>query len=61
MRKDGNLEPYYIPRDTKILDYSRAILFNDIVYFLVAAGFHGGYLFIDDIENLVDLMTKRQN
>jgi hypothetical protein len=31
MRKDGALEPLYVPRDTKILDYSRTLLFNDIV------------------------------
>ena len=58
-RKDGNLEPFYVPRDTKILDYSRALLFNDMVYYLLAAGFAGGYLFIDDIENLVDQMARR--
>jgi hypothetical protein len=59
LRKDGNLEPFYIPRDTKNLDYSRTLLFNDMVYYLKAAGFAGGYLFIDDIENLVDLMTRK--
>lgn len=58
-RKDGNLEPLYVPRDTKILDYSRTLLFNDMVYYLLAAGFAGGYLFIDDIENLVDQMARR--
>ncbi len=59
-RKDGNLVPFYVPRDTKILDYSRTLLFNDMVYYLRAAGFAGGYLFIDDIENLVDQMTRKQ-
>lgn len=58
-RRDGNLEPYYVPRDTKLLDYSRSFLFNDIVLYLRAAGFSGGYLFIDDIENLVDQMARR--
>ena len=58
-RKDGSLEPFYVPRDTRILDYSRSLLFNDLVYYLRAAGFAGGYLFIDDIENLVDQMTRR--
>ena len=58
-RKDGNLEPLYVPRDTKILDYSRALLFNDMVCYLLAAGFAGGYLFVDDIENLVDQMARR--
>ena len=58
-RRDHNLEPLYVPRDTKILEYSRGLLFNDIVLYLRAAGFAGGYLFIDDIENLVDQMTRR--
>lgn len=59
LRRDGNLDPFYVPRDTKGLDYSRALLFNDIVHYLRAAGFAGGYLFIDDIENLVDRMARR--
>lgn len=59
LRKDGNLEPYYIPRMTKGLDYSRSLFFNDIVIYLRAAGFSGGYLFVDDIENLVDQMTRK--
>lgn len=58
-RKDGNLEPLYIPRDTKILDYSRSLLFNSVVQYLRCAGFAGGYLFIDDIENLVDQMARK--
>jgi hypothetical protein len=60
MRKDGALEPLYVPRDTKILDYSRTFLFNDIVIYLRTAGYAGGYLFIDDIENLVDQMARRE-
>lgn len=59
LRRDGNLDPFYVPRDTKGLDYSRSLLFNDIVHYLRAAGFAGGYLFIDDIENLVDRMARR--
>ena len=58
-RKDNSLEPLYVPRDTKLLDYSRGLLFNDIVIYLRTAGFAGGYLFIDDIENLVDQMTRK--
>jgi hypothetical protein len=44
MRKDGALEPLYVPRDTKILDYSRTLLFNDVVKYLRAAGYAGGCL-----------------
>ena len=58
-RRDRNLEPLYVPRDTKLLDYSRGFLFNDVVLYLQASGFEGGYLFIDDIENLVDQMTRK--
>ena len=58
-RRDHSLEPLYVPRDTKILDFSRGFLFNDVVLYLRAAGFQGGYLFIDDIENLVDQMARR--
>lgn len=58
-RRDDSLRPYYIPRDTKGLDYARSLFFNDIVRYLRAAGFAGGYLFIDDIENLTDQMARR--
>ena len=60
MRKDGALEPLYVPHQTRVLDYSRTLLFDDIVRYLRAAGFGGGYLFIDDIENLVDQMARRE-
>ena len=59
LRRDGELRPYYIPRDTKGLDYACNLFFNDIVRYLRAAGFAGGYLFIDDIENLADQMARR--
>lgn len=58
-RRDNSLEPFYVPRDTKLLDYSRSLLFSEMVLYLRAAGFAGGYLFIDDIENLVDQMSRR--
>ena len=59
LRKDGNLIPYYVPRDNKGLDYAGRLLFDDVVHYLRLAGFAGGYLFIDDIENLTDQMTRR--
>ena len=58
-RKDNSLEPFYVPRDTRILDYSCTLLFNDVVIYLRTAGYAGGYLFIDDIENLVDQMARK--
>lgn len=59
LRRDGNLEPYYVPRDNKGLDYARRLLFDDVVLYLRLAGFAGGYLFVDDIENLTDQMARR--
>lgn len=59
LRRDGNLRPYYVQRDTRGLDYSQTLFFNDIVRYLRTAGFEGGYLFIDDIENLTDQMSRR--
>ena len=59
LRRDGNLRPYYIPRDTRGLDYACTLFFNDIVRYLFSAGFAGGYLFVDDIENLTDKMARR--
>ena len=59
LRRDGNLVPYYVPRDTKGLEYSRELLFNDLVRYLRVAGYAGGYLFVDDIENLTDRMQRR--
>lgn len=51
-RKDRQVRPYYVQRETKGLTQARDILFNDLVLFLKEAGFAGAYLFIDDIENL---------
>ena len=59
LRRDGLLEPYYAPRDLMGLNYACTLFFNDIVRYLHSAGFAGGYLFIDDIENLTDQMTRR--
>ena len=59
LRRDHSLDPYYVARDTKGLDYSRSLFFNDIVKYLRAAGFAGGYLVVDDIENLTDQMARR--
>ena len=59
LRRDGELRPYYIPRDTRGLEYACNLFFNDVVRYLRAAGFGGGYLFVDDIENLADKMTPK--
>lgn len=59
LRRIGELRPYYTPNDLKGLAVARNLFFNDIVRYLRAAGFAGGYLFIDDIENLTDRMTPR--
>ena len=59
LRRDGSLEPYYVPRDLNGLARSSQLFFNDIVLYLRSAGFAGGYLFVDDIENLTDQMQRR--
>lgn len=60
LRRDGNVRPYWVTRDTKGLGIARDLLFNDVVKFLELAGFQGAYLFIDDIENLTDQMANRE-
>lgn len=59
LRRDRELRPYYIPNDTKGLNYACNLFFNDVVHYLRAAGFAGGYLFVDDVENLADKMTPK--
>lgn len=59
-RRDREVTPYYVPRDTKGLTHAKDVLFNDLVLFLREAGFAGAYLFIDDIENLTDQMANRE-
>jgi hypothetical protein len=59
-RKDRELRPYYVQRETKGLTHAKEILFNDVVRFLQEAGFSGAYLFIDDIENLTDQMANKE-
>jgi hypothetical protein len=59
-RKDGEVRPYYIQRETKGLTQAKEILFNDVVRFMKEAGFAGAYLFIDDIENLTDQMANKE-
>jgi hypothetical protein len=60
LRRDGEVRPYYVQRDTKGLMHAKDILFNDLVRFLKEAGFAGAYLFIDDIENLTDQMANKE-
>ena len=59
-RKDSEVRPYYVQRDTKGLTHAKDILFNDVVRFLKEAGFAGAYLFIDDIEHLTDQMANKE-
>ena len=59
LRRGGELRPYYIPNDVKGLALACDLFFNDVVRYLRAAGFGGGYLFVDDIENLADKMTPK--
>lgn len=60
LRRDGEVRPYYVQRETKGLTHAKDMLFNDLVRFLKEAGFAGAYLFIDDIENLTDQMANKE-
>jgi len=50
-----------LPRDTYLLNLTVDLFFNQTVRALRAAGFINGLLFVDDIENLVDLPGQKHN
>lgn len=55
------LMPPRLPRDTLLLNMTVDLFFNQTVRALKAAGFIGGLLFVDDIENFVDLPGQKHN
>jgi len=61
LRRDGQVRPYWVSRDTKGLGMAKHLLFDQLVRFLDKTGFHGAYLFVDDIENLTDQMSNKQS
>jgi hypothetical protein len=54
LRSDGRLVAPHPPRDTRLHQRFPEIFFDQIMLALIAGHFRGVYLFIDDIENLVD-------
>jgi len=60
LRRDGQVRPYWLSRDTKGLGVAKHLLFDQLVRFLDKTGFPGAYLFVDDIENLTDQMSNKQ-
>jgi len=59
MRKDRSLDIPRPPRDTYLLTRTNSLFFTYTVRALQAAGFAGGYIFIDDIENITDLGGRK--
>lgn len=60
LRSDGRLVAPYPPRDTKLHQRLPDIFFNQMMLALLAGQFTGVYLFVDDIENLVDQPGRKQ-
>lgn len=48
------------PRDVGLFRRANNLFFTQAVRTLKAAGFRGAYLFVDDIENVVDQMGRRE-
>jgi hypothetical protein len=55
------LMPPRLPRDTFLLNRTVDLFLNQTIRALKVAGFIGGLLFIDDIENFVDLPGQKHN
>lgn len=60
MRKDGQLTFPAPPRDTLLYHKANQLFFTQSMRTLKAAGYQGTYLFIDDIENVIDKMGRRE-
>ena len=60
LRTDNRLIAPHPPRDTKLHQRLPDIFFNQIMLALLAGHFTGVYLFVDDIENLVDQPGRKQ-
>ena len=60
-RRDGQVRPYWVSRDTRGLGTAKHLFFDQLVRFLDKTGFPGAYLFVDDIENLTDQMSNKHS
>ena len=59
-RRDHQLTFKAPPRDTLLYRKSNHFFFTEAILTLEVAGFKGVYLFIDDIENMIDKMSRRE-
>ncbi|OJV96063.1 MAG: hypothetical protein BGO39_03570 [Chloroflexi bacterium 54-19] len=60
MRKDGLLDFPPPPRDLALYRKANNLFFTQTLRTLKIAGFKGVYLFVDDIENMIDKMGRRE-
>jgi hypothetical protein len=60
LRSDNRLVAPHPPRDTKLHHRLPDIFFNQVMLALLVGDFKGVYLFVDDVENLVDQPGRKQ-
>jgi len=58
-RRDGQITIPHPPRDTLLVSMLKDLFFNQGIRLLESGGFGGAYLFVDDIENIVDQPTRK--
>ncbi len=58
-RRDGQITIPHPPRDTLLISMLKDLFFNQGIRLLESGGFAGAYLFVDDIENIVDQPTRK--
>lgn len=58
-RRDGQINIPHPPRDTLLMSLLKDLFFNQTIRLLESGGFAGAYLFVDDIENVVDQPSRK--
>jgi len=58
-RRDSQISIPHPPRDTILISMLKDLFFNQAIRVLEAGGFAGAYLFVDDIENIVDQPSRK--
>jgi len=58
-RRDAQITIPHPPRDTLLISMLKDLFFNQGIRLLESGGFAGAYLFVDDIENIVDQPTRK--
>jgi len=59
LRRDGQITIPHPPRDTLLISMLKDLFFNQGIRLLESGGYSGAYLFVDDIENIVDQPTRK--